>query len=250
MDLSPPKLISRRPIPLGSICHHGFNDYWDFSHGYKVANQIITGDNDVAESSAQGAARALAWSGQQNSEDEVPPTFLIARTVLINMQQPNLFINAQSLWGAALPPFSSIKMFLSDKVTSSEPLMITSTLTVKRTRSARKEQVQVTTAVRRSPRNNIYKGFKVDMPTDAKKRQTKVKSRVIPDASGKSWVIPDTSETPSKDVPGSDGDASSPPIPPPTPVPVLQKIGVNICGIPPEELEKDKLENSDSDDEA
>jgi hypothetical protein len=56
--------------------------------------------------------------------------------------------------------------------------------------------------------------------------------------------------TPAKYVPDSDGQSTSPTIPPPTPVSILQKIGVNICGIPPEELEKDKLEKSDSDDEA
>jgi hypothetical protein len=77
--------------------------------------QIITGDEDVAESSAQGAARALARSGQHDSEEEIPPTFLIARAVLIDMQQPNIFNTAKSLWGAVLPPISTIKTFMSDK---------------------------------------------------------------------------------------------------------------------------------------
>jgi hypothetical protein len=45
-------------------------------------------------------------------------------------------------------------------------------------------------------------------------------------------------------------DKDSPPMPPPTPVSVLQKIGVNICGIPEEELEKEKLEKSESEDDA
>jgi hypothetical protein len=254
--------------------------------------QIITGDDDVAESSAQGAARALARSGQLNPDEEIPPTFMIARSVLINMQQPNIFINVKSLWGSALPPFSTIKTFLSDKVSmydndrevnilgrrvarklcfdaspaddnalisfeapnvnqeTMEPLVIASTPSIKRPRYARKELVQVTTAVRRSPRNNIYRGFKVDMPTDAKKRQSKVKNRVIPDASGNSWLVSDAVATPPKNVSGSDGESTSSPIPPPTHVPILQKIGVNICGISPEELTKDKLEKLDSDDEA
>jgi hypothetical protein len=254
--------------------------------------QIITGDDDVAESSAQGAARALARSGQLNPDEEIPPTFMIARSVLINMQQPNIFINVMSLWGSALPPISTIKTFLSDKVSmydndrevnilgrrvarklcfdaspaddnalisfeapnvnqeTMEPLVIASTPSIKRPRYARKELVQVTTAVRRSPRNNIYRGFKVDMPTDAKKRQSKVKNRVIPDVSGNSWLVSDSVATPAKYVPDSDGQSTSPTIPPPTPVSILQKIGVNICGIPPEELEKDKLEQSGSDDGA
>jgi hypothetical protein len=255
--------------------------------------QIITGDEDVAESSAQGVARALARSGQHDPEEEIPPAFLIARAVLLDMQQPNIFNTSKSLWGAVLPPISSIKTFLSDKESmneqyeqcehevnvmgqrvarklcfdaspadnvivpyeapaldeaSYESLVINTTPTVKRTRSVKKV-VNVTTAVRRSPRNNIYKGFKVDMPTYTLKKQSKVKARVIPDASDKTWTVSDSVETPAKQLPGSDGESPSSPIPPPTPVPVLQKIGVNICGIPYEELEKDKLEKSDSDDE-
>jgi hypothetical protein len=62
------------------------------------------------------------------------------------------------------------------------------------------------------------------MPTDSKKRKSKVKARVVPNASSK--VSP----------------KSSPPVPPPTPVLVLQKIGTNTCGIPEEELAQDKLE--------
>jgi hypothetical protein len=85
---------------------------------------------------------------------------------------------------------------------------------------------------------NIYKGFKVNMPTDSKKRKSKVQSRIIPDASS----------TPPKDIIEPSRDDSSP-VPPPTPIPILQKIGVNICGIPPEELEKDKLEKKDADGE-
>jgi hypothetical protein len=87
------------------------------------------------------------------------------------------------------------------------------------------------------------------MPMDTKQRHTKVKNRVRPDASDKTWVISNSVETPSKDIPGSYGESPSSPIPPPTLVPVLQKVGVNICGIPSKELEKDKLEKSDSEDE-
>jgi hypothetical protein len=88
------------------------------------------------------------------------------------------------------------------------------------------------------------------MPAYAKKRQSKVKNRVIPDASGNSWLVSDAVATPTKNVSGSDGESTSSPIPPPTHVPILQKIGVNICGISPEELTKDKLEKLDSYDEA
>jgi hypothetical protein len=225
---------------------------------------IITGDNDldVAESSAQGEARARFTNAQ--NDDEVPPTFMIARTVLVNLQQPNIHIFAKSLFDTALPPLKCIKTFLSD-----ETSMYGKELLVKDRRVARKlffddspatdsalvlcdpsessqsfavckegkAKVKVTTAVRRSPRNNIYKGFKVNMPTDSKKRKSKVMSRIVPDASF----------TPPKDIFEPPRDDS--PVPPPTPIPILQKIGVNICGIPPEELEKDKLEKKDADGE-
>jgi hypothetical protein len=89
---------------------------------------------------------------------------------------------------------------------SYESLVINTTPTVKRTRSVKK-MVKVTIDVHRSPRNNIYKGFKVDMPTDTMKKQSKVKDCVIPDASDKTWTVSDSVETPTKQLP----------------VPVLQK---------------------------
>jgi hypothetical protein len=64
-------------------------------------------------------------------------------------------------------------------------------------------------------------------------------------------VIPDASLTPVKATQGvQDKKDEVPPVPPPTPVPILQKIGVKICAIPPEELTDDKLQKSDSDEES
>jgi hypothetical protein len=83
-------------------------------------------------------------------------------------------------------------------------------VSVKHVRATHKKQAQITTTVRRSPRNNIYKGFKVNMPTDSKKLKSKVTDR----------IIPDVTSTPSKDVLDSDL-MESPPLPPPTPIPVL-----------------------------
>jgi hypothetical protein len=233
--------------------------------------QIITGDEDVAESSAQGAARALALTGRQEDGEDIPATFLIARSVLIHMQWPSLYTTARSLKNAIFPPMNLIKTFFSTNHNSvknvpdrrvarklcfdDSPLMDSDALvpdsydpeyeiiqskvdvSVKRARVTQKKHVQVTTAVRRSPRNNIYKGFKVNMPTDSRKVKSKVSNRVIPDIN-----------TPSKDV-FDPAEMDSPPVSPPTPIPVLQKIGINICGIPEQELEKEKLEKSDSDDE-
>jgi hypothetical protein len=78
------------------------------------------------------------------------------------------------------------------------------------------------------------------MPSDARKRKTKVKSRVIPDVT----VTP--VKNASSDVTKDD---SVPPVPPSITIPVLQKIGVKICAIPPEELTKDRLQRSGSESE-
>jgi hypothetical protein len=264
-------------VPVGNVTAYSPLSTWnemisDNSSASDATLQIITGDEDVAESSAQGAARALALSGQQEDVEEIPATFMIARWVLIQMQQPNLYITARSLKDVVFPSMNLMKTFFSTNLNTvknvpdrcvarklcfdDSPLMDSDSLvpdsyapeyeiihsqsavSVKRARITHKKQVQVTTSVRRSPRNNIYKGFKVNMPTDTKKMKSKVSNRIIPDIN-----------TPSKDVFDS-ADRDSPPVPPPTPVPVLQKIGVNICGIPAEELEKEKLEKSESEDEA
>jgi hypothetical protein len=77
---------------------------------------IITGDSDVVESSTQGASRAIVRAGPYMNDDEgIPPTFLIARVVLLNLHQPNIFIGARSLGLAVLPPVNLIKTYLSSK---------------------------------------------------------------------------------------------------------------------------------------
>jgi hypothetical protein len=234
--------------------------------------QIIATDDEMAESSAQGAARA------RSSEVSFSPNDIVARAVILNFHQPNIFIGATSLRAATFPSLSLIKTIFSSKSndveeasvmgrrvarklcfdgtpasdnfapadylvsgnSSVEVMKKSSKLVVKATRVVRKKEVQITTAVRRSPRNNIYNGFKVDMPSDTRKRKSKVLNRVIPDAS----------LTPVKDTQGvHDKEVAVPPVPPPTPVPILQKIGVKICAIPSEELTDDKLLKADSDEE-
>jgi hypothetical protein len=50
-----------------------------------------------------------------NDYEEIAPTFLIARTVLLNLQQPNIFIGATSLGSAILPSVNMIKTLFSSK---------------------------------------------------------------------------------------------------------------------------------------
>jgi hypothetical protein len=237
--------------------------------------QIITGDSDFAESSAQGAARGMARASPVlREEDEIPSTFMIARFVLLNFQQPNIHISAKSLSSAVFPPMNLIRTFFSAKddmeetencmqnrrvarklnfedspssmpmitdVNPREDLGISNAvMNAKKAKGGRKKEVLVNTAVRRSPRNNIYNGFKTDMPSDARKRKTKVKSR----------VVPEVLVTPVKNVSDNNANKDSvPPVPPPTPVPILQKIGTKICAIPPEELTEAKLMGSEAESE-
>ena len=88
-----------------------------------------------------------------------------------------------------------------------------------------------TATLRRSTRNNKYDGFRVNLASDTRQTKSRVKPRVIPSA------LEATEDTPvdstAAAAPGVDDDA---PIPPPTPIPTMQPIGVNLCAVPVEEL--------------
>jgi hypothetical protein len=86
----------------------------------------------------------------------------------------------------------------------------------------------VTTEVRRSPRQNKYDGFKVHQTTDAKINKSKVKPRKCP------LIKPDVTDQQSKSNSTSE-------VLPPTPMPVLQQIGINLCGIHPSALSPQQL---------
>jgi hypothetical protein len=91
-----------------------------------------------------------------------------------------------------------------------------------------------TTQVRRSTRCNKYDGFKPKNFSDSKAIKSKVKPRKIPAAITL--------------VPSDDDDTAAPllldngvNVPDFTPIPVLHAIGVNLCGVPPEEISPQKL---------
>ena len=88
-----------------------------------------------------------------------------------------------------------------------------------------------TATLRRSTRNNKYDGFRVTLTSDSRQTKSRVKPGVIPSA------LEATEDTPvdstAAAVPGVDEDDS---IPPPTPIPTMQAIGVNLCAVPVEEL--------------
>ena len=84
------------------------------------------------------------------------------------------------------------------------------------------------TRVRRSVRATRYKGFKAPSMSGIKRKESHVKPRKIPEM----YV---TTVEHEMEVQYSQS------APPPTPIKTLQHLGINICGVPPEELSEDNL---------
>jgi hypothetical protein len=94
----------------------------------------------------------------------------------------------------------------------------------------RKMEVPSDTAmVRRSPRKNKYDGFKVHLVSNTKVIKSKVMPRKVP-------AIKYTAKEKGKKVLQNEEEDLAP-----TPVPVLQSIGVNLCGLHPSEVSSQKL---------
>lgn len=84
--------------------------------------------------------------------------------------------------------------------------------------------------LRRSTRNNKYDGFKIHQPTDGRQYKSKVKARMIPSALNSNTTQNTSGNTEATEV-----------IPPPTTIPMMQAIGVQLYAIPEEELTTDTL---------
>ena len=95
---------------------------------------------------------------------------------------------------------------------------------VTRGRHARAPAPISTAEVRRSSRSNKYNGFKINQVTDTRPTISRVKPRLVPSIGSSSTA----QETISEEVP-------------PTPVHVLQEIGINRCAVPAAELSDDLL---------
>ena len=120
---------------------------------------------------------------------------------------------------------------LTDRITSDPPglaaantISLPSGPVVTRGRRTRPAAPISTTEVRRSSRSNKFNGFKSQQVTDARPVISRVKPRLITSI-GSSSSAADAHEA----------------ILPPTPVPVLQDIGINRCAIPAEELTEEAL---------
>ena len=155
-----------------------------------------------------------------DNNQEVDSSVFIAR-ILLNMQQPNIHIAAKCLLVPFAPPLSLIKTFLSDNITSSTITIsgserrvarklcfdatpnsdgsigyaseasdktVNLTVTAATPAKGRKKRnvPTVVSEVRRSPRFLSATGNKIEMPTDSRKRKSKVKSRIVPDAGSSS----------------------------------------------------------------
>lgn len=84
----------------------------------------------------------------------------------------------------------------------------------------------LSTEVRRSTRSTRYDGFRVPSLSETRTTVSKVKPRLIPSVAQSS----------------SSGGTE---IPPPTPIPTMQDIGVHRCAIPPQELSEAMLLSED-----
>jgi hypothetical protein len=92
----------------------------------------------------------------------------------------------------------------------------------------------VTSQVRRSARSNKYDGFKVHLIYDTKPVKSKVKTRVVP-------FVKESMKKKRSRAEDNAQSASDNNVPPPTPIATMQAIGVNLCGVPPEEVSLVKL---------
>lgn len=98
-----------------------------------------------------------------------------------------------------------------------------------------KEKVAIdTTQLRRSTCLTRYVGFRVPQPMDIKPVVSKVKARVVP-----AITISSKATDPIGAAEKSDSKVAH--VPPPTPIPTIQAISTNMCGVPPEDLSPRKL---------
>jgi hypothetical protein len=104
------------------------------------------------------------------------------------------------------------------------------------------EPPSCTTQVHRSTRCNKYDGFKPNNFSDSKPLKSKVKPRKNP-------VLLTTVVDNAHDLPENEQAMVTAPDNT-TPIPVLQSIGINLCGVPPEDLSPKKLLAKLQEDEA
>jgi hypothetical protein len=99
----------------------------------------------------------------------------------------------------------------------------------KRRRNTTKIDVPVNVApVRRSERSKRFQGFKNNLVSDRPKRKSQVKPRRVPRAAAST-----VTEVASSSAAGQADDEA---VLEPTPIPFLQHVGVQLCGVPPEEM--------------
>jgi hypothetical protein len=141
--------------------------------------------------------------------------------------------HSSAVWSADNPPLLD---FPSDVIESDDSVaMLGPVIGQKRKTPAVSVTPSCTTQVRRSTRCNKYDGFKPKIISDAKQVKSKVKPRKNP------MMTVTDGKAVDKVIVHSSDDSSNSNAPPHTPISVIQSIGVNLCGVPPEELSPKKL---------
>jgi hypothetical protein len=136
----------------------------------------------------------------------------------------------------------TVKSITEENLISAIPCIASDIIPSDGVAAGQKRKMEVpsdTTLVRRSPRQNKYDGFKVHLVSDTKVIKSKVMPRKVP-------AVKFTAKEKGKKIQQNEEEDYAP-----TPVPVLQSIGVNLCGLHPSEVSSQKLlveevENEDS----
>ena len=149
---------------------------------------------------------------------EIFPSRKVSRKLSMTQQPANVLLSTDSIILPLVPLTGTVKAAAAGRKKREAPL--------------------VTSQVRRSNRTNKYDGFKPQQVCDSKATKSKVKPRKIP------AVAAQTEDTKDLAVSEDIGTSSTPApvhVPPETPIPVMQAIGVNLCGIPAAELSPKKF---------
>jgi hypothetical protein len=126
----------------------------------------------------------------------------------------------------------TVKIIAEENLISAIPCIASDVIPSEGFAAGQKRKMEVpsdTTMVSRSPRQNKYDGFKVHLVSDTKVIKSKVMPRKVP-------AIKFTAKDKGKKVLQNEEEDYAP-----TPVPVLQSIGVNLCGLHPSDVSSQKL---------
>lgn len=165
----------------------------------------------------------LYWGARQLISPSGPPISMVMSSVKSSAQHLHVVPSRRVVRKLTFDGVASGNV-TTDLVQESQKCLFQPKTPKKRGRKPRPPTPVVYSGLRRSPRSNIYKGFKIDQPSDSKKHESKVKDKMIINMYVASSTIPALIS-----------------------VEDLQKIGKEYCAIPDDDITTDKLvaENSE-----